>query len=262
MSKHRLYGVFLRYIYNFKHSIDRLSDAFFWPVVDLVLWGLTSRFFVSHVEGDTAKLIFTLLGGIILWIFAWRGQYEITVNLLEDLWNKNLVNLFATPLKFKEWVITLMFIGVGKAVVSFTFAALITYLLYRSSIFVLGWMLLPWAFLLIMFGWIFGVFISGIILRYGTKIQTLAWTSIYIIAPFSAIYYPVSSLPTWAQNIAWWVPTSYVFEGMRATIFGNPPPLTSLVWPFVLSCFYLTLALITLYTSFRHVLRKGLLSIN
>jgi ABC-2 type transport system permease protein len=233
---------------------------FFWPFVDLLMWGLTSRYLVQSGSLDN-KVILALMGGIILWIFPWRGQYEITVNLLEDLWNRNLVNLFATPVKFAEWVITLMLVGIFKSTISFGFASIIAILLYATNIYTLGISLLPWAGILIIFGWVFGLLISGVIMRYGTKIQTLAWTSIHVISPFVGVYYPVSTLPDWAQAVSRWIPASYVFEAMRSSVSGTPVPLGELLWPLLLCLFYLALALLMLFKSYKHILTRGLISV-
>ncbi len=99
MKLHRIWGIFLRYFYNLIHTYDRLTDMLFWPFLDLLLWGLTSRYLVSTGAASN-NLILALLGGIMLWIFPWRSQYEISVSLLQDLWNRNLVNLFASPILF------------------------------------------------------------------------------------------------------------------------------------------------------------------
>ncbi len=260
MNLSRIWGLFLRYYYHLVHSYDRLTDMFFWPLLDLLLWGLTSRYLISTGYIDN-RIILTLLGGIILWIFPWRGQYEITVNLLEELWNRNLINIFATPLRFSEWVITLLLVGIFKSAISFGFAALVAIWLYATNIFTLGLVLLPWMGILILFGWVFGLFVSGIIMRYGTKIQTLAWTSINIVVPFVGVYYPVSTLPVWAQSVANFVPASYVFEAMRQTILGHPVPVGNLLFPLLLCCLYLALATLFLYRSYRHVLTRGLISV-
>ena len=260
MKLYRIWGIFLRYFYNLIHTYDRLTDMFFWPFIDLLLWGLTSRYLIS-TGNSSNTLILALLGGIILWIFPWRGQYEITVSLLEDLWNRNLVNLFATPIFFSEWVVTVMLIGIVKSTASFVFASLIAILLYATNIYTFGLSLLPWAGLLIMFGWVFGFLIASIIMRYGTKIQTLAWMSMAIISPFAGVFYPISVLPTWAQSVAHWVPASYVFEAMRAIIADNPVPISALIWPLVLCVIYLIIALAMLYNSYNEILKRGLISV-
>lgn len=260
MKLHRIWGIFLRYFYNLIHTYDRLTDMFFWPFIDLLLWGLTSSYLVS--TGSTSNtLVLALLGGIILWIFPWRGQYEITVSLLEDLWNRNLVNLFATPILFSEWVVSVMFIGIFKSIISFAFASVIALALYAANIYSLGIILLPWAGLLIMFGWVFGFFIASLIMRYGTKIQTLAWMSMAIVSPFAGVFYPISVLPPWAQTIAHFVPVSYVFEGMRSIISGQSAPLSALFWPLILCLIYLMLSLYFLYGSYNAILKRGLISV-
>ncbi len=262
MSLHRIWGLMLRYLFLFKHSLDRISDAFFWPTVDIILWGMTSSYFTNNLSGTGSQLILGLLGGIILWIFPWRSQYEIAVNLLEDLWNRNLVNIFISPVQFAEWVFTLLFLGVGKALISFAYASILIFILYSANILSMGLVLVPWAVLLIMFGWVFGLLVAGIIMRYGTKIQTLAWTSIYIVAPFAAVYYPVDSLPQWAQSVAHFVPASYVFEAMRAAVGGHPLPFSDLLWPTLLCFIYFALAVLMIHQSFKHILARGLISID
>jgi ABC-2 type transport system permease protein len=257
----RMWGLALRYLYLFRHSLDRLSDAFFWPTVDIVLWGLTSNF-LAQSAGVGNTLVLGLLGGIVLWIFPWRSQYEIAVNLLEDLWNRNLVNIFISPVKFSEWIATLLLLGVGKALISFVYASFLIYALYAANILSVGLFLIPWAALLIVFGWVFGLLVASIVMRYGTKIQTLAWTSIYIIAPFAAVFYPVSSLPSWAQMVTRFVPASYVFEAMRAGVAGHATPLINLLFPTLLCVGYFAIAVWLMYRSFAHILKRGLISID
>ncbi len=260
MKIHRIYGMILRYLYYFRRSFDRMSDAFYWPTVDLVLWGLTSSYFRSYIPG-ASKIMMIVISGIILWIIVWRGQYEITVNLLDELWNKNLINLFAAPLKFSEWIISVLIIGVIKGAVSLTFATLVAYVLYKIQFFVYGFYLLPIAFCLIMSGWWIGFLVAGTILRLGTRAQTLAWTAVMIISPFSAIYYPLSTLPSWARIVAKLVPTSYVFEAAREVI--NTGVLDwSKIWASLgLNLIYLVLALLYIKTSFDKVLNKGLVKV-
>jgi len=260
MKLHRIYAIVLRFMYLFRHSLDRLSDAFYWPTLDLLLWGITSSYFRSYLP-QTSQIVLIILGGILLWIIVWRGQYEITVGILEDLWNRNLVNIFVSPLKFSEWIVSLVTLGVIKAVMSFSFGLLVAFVLYKIKIFSYGFYLIPLSLLLIMTGWWMGFFIAGLILRYGTKIQALAWTAPWIIAPFSAIYYPVSSLPEWAQTIALLIPTSYVFEGAREVIEEGTLDPNKLYISFLLNAIYIVLSLIFLKNSFNKVLKIGLVKV-
>lgn len=257
MKVNRIYAIVLKIMYSFTHSYDRLADAFYWPTMDLLLWGLTSTYFKT-TGTDDSKIIMVIVSGILLWIIVWRGQFEITLNLLEDLWDRNLINIFATPLKFSEWITAFIIVGLIKAILSLSFATGMAYLLYRTNFFVLGFNLIPFIFLLILTGWWAGFFIAGIILRFGSKVQTLAWGMIYLLAPFSAVYYPVAILPGWAQKISMIVPTSYIFEGAREVINKGVLDYRKLLISLCLNIFYLILALIFLRRSFDKVLDKGL----
>ncbi len=202
-----------------------------------------------------------VLSGLLFWIITWRGQYEITINLLTELWDKNLINLFVAPLKFSEWVASLIVIGILKAFISIVFASVIAYFLYDINILMFGIYLIPFFFLLIMTGWWIGITIAAIILRYGTKIQTLAWTVTWAVAPFSAIYFPVSILPDWAQKIAYIMPSSYIFEGMREIVFTNSLSMEKIWICLVLNVLYVSLSLLFLRNSFQKTLNRGLQSV-
>jgi len=260
MKIHRIYAVVLRFLFLFRRSYDRISDAFYWPTIDLLLWGLTSVYFRSIMPG-ASRVILVIMSGILLWIIVWRGQYEITVNLLEDLWNENLINMFVSPLRFIEWIIALIVIGIIKAFLSFSFAMFMAYLLYKVKIFFFGYYFIPIILLLIMTGWWVGFFVAGLILRFGTKVQTFAWTMVAVISPFSAIYYPLSILPNWAQIVAKITPTSYVFEGAREIIARGSVSPDKLIISLVLNVVYLFLSLWFLRRSFKKVLEKGLVKV-
>ncbi len=260
MKINRIYAIVLRYLFLFRRSFDRLSDAFYWPTIDLLLWGLTSVYFRTYVP-NASKIILVMISGILFWIIVWRGQYEITVNLLEDLWNENLINIFVSPLRFSEWVISFVIVGVVKAIISFAFAMMMAFLLYRVKLFFFGWYFIPLIGLLIMTGWAVGFFVAGLILRFGTKVQTFAWTMVAVISPFSAIYYPVSILPNWAQAVARFIPTSYVFEGARQVIDQGRIDPNKLYISLALNLIYIVVGLVFLHNSFKKVLNKGLVRV-
>ncbi len=260
MKWHRIYGIILRYMYLFRHSFDRLSDTFYWPLIDLLLWGLTSTY-LRKVSPNTPQIVVMILAGLILWFIVWRSQYELTVGLLEDLWNKNFVNIFVAPLQFKEWVSALIILGILKAAISISFASVLAYLLYKMNIFALGFSLLPFVLLLFMTGWWIGFLVTGLIMRIGTRVQTFAWTMAYVISPFSAVYYPVETLPKWAQYVAMITPTSYVFEGAREVLDTGILDWNKVLISFLLSSVYIILTFLFFKKSFEKVLQKGLVNL-
>lgn len=257
MKWHRVMAVIMRHVYNFGHSWDKIADAFYWPAMDILLWGLTSRYMVEQ-GGNLPQVVVILLSGLIYWQIVWRSQYEITTNLLEELWSRNLVNLWATPLKLREWLTGVVLLGLLKMGVTLGFASGLAWWLYAVNIYATGWWFVPLLGLLIMTGWWVGLVVSGLIIRFGTRIQTLAWAGVYILAPFSGIFYPVAVLPGWAQVVARMIPTSYAFEGMRQILLGGKWPMDQAVASLGLNLLYLGLAMALFNYMFNQRKAKGL----
>ena len=261
MKLHRIYGLLLRFYYNLIHSYDRLGDIFYWPAIDLIIWGLTSVYLkTSNPENSSIVLMF--VSGLLFWSVIWSSNYEITINMLIDLWDRNMINLYASPLKFSEWIATVTIISIVKAIISISFMALLAFILYQVNIFYYGFYLIVYIALLIMTGWWVGFFIGGIILRYGSKMQFFGWSTVAIISPFSAIYYPLSTLPNWAQKIAVFIPSSYIFEGAREVLYKGYFDINKVIISFILNCVYLFFALIFINLSFKKILQRGLVKLN
>src|SRR5262249_3147222 len=129
--------------------------------------------------------------------------------------------------------------------------------LYHFSIFSLGPPLLVFFFALLGMGWAVGLFVSGLILRYGMGAENLAWFVIFLLAPVSAVYYPVSALPHWLQSIAWGLPSAYVFEGMRAILFHRDFSLSYLGAAGALDLLYVGLGFLFFLWSFERARRHG-----
>lgn len=252
----RIKGVFLRYYYNLLKGPNQLSDLFYWPLVDILLWGLTSKWIQTQNHAPELPLI--LMTALIFWQVAWRGSIDISANLLQEFWHRNLVNLFSTPLKISEWVAGVILLCLCKLMVTIGFGSLMVYLLYSLNVFTVGWAFLPFAAMLLMFGWALGFLASGVIIRWGHQVEMLAWMVAFIFAPFSAVFYPVTVLPVWAQKIAWGLPTTYIFEGMREILNGATFPLNYLCYSFILNVFYLTLSVFFFNLMFEKSRVKGL----
>ncbi len=261
MKTNRIYGITLRHLYNLRHSLDRMSDVFYWPTVDLILWGLTGKYFLT-ISPHNEQVLVAIIGGILFWILPWRSQNEITLNVCVEIWDRNLVNLFIAPLKFTEWIFSLLMLGFIKAMISLCFASFVAFLLYKINIFTYGFYLIPFLFLLLMSGWWIGFIVAAIILRYGSRIQTLTWTVPWIVAPFSAIYFPVSVLPNWAQVISRALPSSYVFEGARQVILQHTLNWNYLTISLVLNIVYLILSILFFRSSFKNAFDRGLQGIS
>lgn len=235
---------------------QQLSDLFYWPLIDILLWGLTSIWIAStHIE---AHLPLILMTGLIFWQITWRGSVDISVSLLQEFWHRNLINLFSTPLKITEWSLGVISLCLCKLCITVGFGTLAVYFLYSLKIFSIGWAFLPFAAMLLIFGWILGFLAASLIVYWGQHMESFAWMIGYLFAPFSAVFYPVAILPAWAQMISWSLPSTYIFEGMRMILQTGQLPWEYFWISFGLNIVYLILALKLFTFCFEMSRRKGL----
>lgn len=97
MSGHRIVAVCFRYLYLYKRSAARLMEIFYWPLLDLLLWGFITLYLAKYKQ-TLPNFAGFLLGALILWDILFRSQQGISVSFLEDVWSRNFLNLFASPL--------------------------------------------------------------------------------------------------------------------------------------------------------------------
>lgn len=260
MNWQRIYAVFTRYLYPIKR-LDPLSDLIFWPFIDILLWGLTSNWLQSGEAGALSNVAASLLCCLLFWQIIWRTQYDISVNLLNEFWSRNLSNLFSSPLKPIEWIAGVLILGLFKALIGAVFGISAVYLLYGVKFLELGIQVIPFFFLFSIAGWTLGFLAGGIIIYYGQRLQQIAWMMPWLIAPFSAIFYPIDSLPLWAQKIAKFVPTTPFFESVRGLIRGNPVDWGHMVFAILLNFIYLTIAIGFFLFLFKRRKHRGLMGI-
>lgn len=257
MKWHRIQAIILRHVYSYQRNLDRLTDSFYWPLMDVVVWGLTSSW-IQKSQTGVPHVVMMLLTALVFWQIVWRGNYEISVNLLDEFWNQNLVNLFSTPLTLGEWIVAALILSIIKMFITITVCVLAVYFFYATNIFTLGWYMIPFVVCLLMSGWIMGFLGSSIIVYWGQKVQTIAWTMGFLFAPFSAVYYPLSQLPSGIQKISLWLPTTYVFEGMRTVVSTGQLDTMMLLKSFTLNVIYLFGAVMLFRYMFEKSRKKGL----
>ena len=251
----RCWAVFLRYFYLFT-KLDQIADLLYWPAIDIVLWGVTTVW-IQHNAG-TPNIALIVMTGLIFWQIVWRGNYEISVNLLQEFWNRNLVNLFSTPLRIREWIGGVLLLCLCKIGIALAFGVVAVYLLYSLNIFTLGWAFLPFALSLMISGWVIGFFAASVVIYYGQRLQMLAWMTAYLFAPFSAVFYPVTALPPWGQKIAWSLPTTHIFEGMRDILQKGDFSWSALGYSLGLNLLYLACGIAVFMWAFEKSRAKGL----
>ncbi len=257
ISLSRIWAIVLRNMLAERRNIMRISDALYWPVIDIMLWGFTSTW-IEKSQVQLSNVVLVVMTGLVLWQVLMRTNYEISIPLIEELWNKSFVSLFVTPLTIWEWILGVMISGVIKTIFVVLFGVLVVWLLYSLNILLIGWMFLPFVISLILFGWVTGFLSASMIVYWGQKVQNLPWIMAFLFAPVSAVYYPITVLPTWAQKIAYCLPLSYIFEGMRMILSTGHIPYSYLLISFALNILYLTLAICLFKYMFEKSRAKGL----
>ncbi|MBN1272295.1 MAG: ABC transporter permease [Candidatus Aminicenantes bacterium] len=258
MKPHRLGALFMRHLYLYRRSVPRLVEMFYWPLLDLLVWGFITVY-LSQFRQTLPGFVTFFIGALILWDILFRSHQGISVSFLEDIWSKNLLNLFASPLSAMEYISALMLVGLFKLVITATVMTLLAWVFYSFNIFLLGFSLIPFALNLIIMGWTIGIITTAIILRFGQEAEVLAWALGFLFMPISAVFYPVSVLPSFLQTLAKAIPASYVFEGMRGILNSGTFSSAQLLRAFGLNALYISLAFLFFRWNFKVVKKKGLL---
>ena len=257
ISLKRIIGVVIRHLYNFRHNYDRLTDTFYWPLLDILSFGFLA-IAIDKMGGVPDTYRAALLSCVMLWFVLWRGQNEISVGFLEELWSDNVGNIFGSPLSLFEYILGIVLLDAIKIGLMFAFTGTIAFWVYDVNILNLGFVLIPLVILLFTFGVTFGLFFVALFLRFGSTVQTLAWAGGTLIVPFSGVYYPISVFPDSWQWFIHLIPSSYIFETVRAVITTGVVPWNNLFIAAGIISVYLFMAVVFLYTSFQKAQHNGL----
>jgi ABC-2 type transport system permease protein len=252
----RIFALVVRYFYLIKTSVPRILELMYWPTFQMILWGLISK----HLAGsnDTAVQIGgALISGVLLWDILFRSQLGFSLSFLEEIWSRNLGQLFVSPLRPLEMVLSLMTISFIRTFIALIPAALLAIPLYSFSIFQMGLSLMFFFVSLLVTGWILGIFIIAAIIRFGVSAESLAWGAIFTLAPLSAVYYPVETLPEWIRWLSLSFPQTYVFEGMREILFHNNFRYDYFLKSISLNIIYALIAVVVFLVSFEGARKRG-----
>jgi len=262
MNVRTIYALVLRYLYLYSRTPMRLIELVFWPVVDLMVWGYLTKFLQENSEANFASFLVFLIGGMILWDVLFRAQQGVAISFLEDVWTRNLLNIFVAPVRTHEYVAATFAIGFLRILVTMVVLCSIAAMAYQFNIFTLEWNLIPFFLNLLVFGWSLGMISTALILRWGQAVESLAWAVPFFIQPLVAVFYPVSKLPEWLQPIALCFPATHVFEGMREVL--NPEiahlSLERVAWAVGTNIIFMTIAALIFGGLLRVTRNKGLLT--
>jgi len=258
MSINRIYGLFLRHFYLISRSFPRILDLIYWPSIQITLWGFISNFFAEHSTYYSGA-VGVILSCAILYDFLFRTSIGFNMLFLEEIWSRNFTNLFIAPMKISEIIISLVFTALIRALIGLVPAILLTSPLFGISILELGF---PLAFLflsLYIFGITLGILVSAGLMRFGPSFENISWSTMFLLAPFGCIYYPVEILPSFFQSIAYALPLVYIFEETRNILVNGAVNYENIFDALYLNGLYFFIAIIVFYYSFEKARDKGTL---
>jgi ABC-2 type transport system permease protein len=259
MNLKRAAAIALRQFYLYRGSPVRILPMFAWVVLDIVLWGFITRY-LNTVASAGFSFVPALLGAVLLWDFLVRVMQGLTTAFFEDVWSRNFLNIFATPLRISEYVGGLVVSSIATSSVGLIVMLALATSIFGLSFFGYGLLIVPFLLVLFLFGVSLGVLGCAIVLRFGPAAEWLIWPIPALLSPLSCVFYPVSSLPVWMQYLSRLLPPSYVFEAMRAIVRGGSASGTSLLWGGGLALLYISLAGWFFTWVYKYAVRSGLIA--
>ncbi len=259
MRPGRVAAIMLRQVYLWRGSPQRVFPMFAWVAIDIVLWGYITRY-LNSVAGPGMNFVPALLGAVLLWDFLTRVMQGVTMAFFEDVWSRNFLNLFATPLTTGEYLTGLVATGVCTSILGLLAMMVLASAVFGLSFLTYGAALLPFLAVLFLSGIALGILGAGIVLRLGPASEWLIWPIPTLVSPFAGVFYPISTLPGWMQAISRTLPPSYVFEGMRAVVKGQGVRWPELVFGGGLAALYVVLSCLFFAAVYRYAIRTGLIA--
>jgi ABC-2 type transport system permease protein len=255
-SPQRIFAMVLRYWYLLRSSWPRLLELIYWPAVQMMMWGFL-QLYVSENSGFFAKAGGTFIGAVLLWDILFRGQLGFSISFLEEMWARNMGNLMMSPLRPGEFIAALMIMSVVRLAIGMVPVTILAMGFFGFNLYAFGFALAAFFMNLILTSWAVGIFVSGIVLRNGMGAESMAWTIMFLLLPLTCVYYPVVVLPGWLQAVAWLLPPTYVFEGMRALLIDHVFRADLMLWALALNVAYFVAAVIAFLALLRSARAVG-----
>jgi ABC-2 type transport system permease protein len=221
ISPRRVFAMVLRHWYLLSSSWPRLLDLMYWPAVQMLMWGFLQLYVSQNAGSPFMRAASTFIGAVMLWDVLFRGQLGFSISFLEEMYARNMGNLMMSPLRPIEFVLALMIQSIIRLSIGMVPVSLLAIWFFDFNLWAMGLALAVFFMNLLLTSWAIGIIVSGILLRHGLGAENMAWGFMFLMLPFTCVYYPVSVLPPWLQTVAWMLPPTYVFEGMRALLIEH-----------------------------------------
>jgi ABC-2 type transport system permease protein len=183
------------------------------PVVDALLFSS-----IGVAFGETDQAVEILVVGILLFHVIWQLTLAGSLGFLEEVWSRNVLNLWTTPLTETEYGLALLVTGFVRALVSMGLVGAVAAGLYAVDPTGAGWVLAIGAATLMVFGWAVAMLVIGLVLQFGETAEVFSWGTLVLLMPLSGIFYPPEALPGVLQPVAQVVPLTRIFEATRDSL--------------------------------------------
>ena len=253
----RVSGIIQRHMIPMFRDPARILDTFYWPLIDLTLFGFMSSWAQSSMENGSQFLL-AILTSIACWYIVYRTILEIAKSLLIEMWDNHLANLFASPVSLVELILAWICQGFLQSTFTFLYSLCIIWLIYNQNIFIHLPYLFPFYLLFLVCGWIIGLLIASILLFFGRSAEMITWTLPWLFASLSGAFYPVTLLPKAVQKVCYLFPTTHLFEGVREVLVTHTIPYRTLGISFLLCCLYLVIVYFCVSKAFNKSKQQGL----
>jgi len=259
MTPSRTAAIVLRHLYLVTGSPARLLPVFTWAAIDMVVWGFITKY-LNAVSAAGFDFVPVFLGAVLLWDFFSRVMHGVTMAFMEDVWSRNFLNIFATPLSISEYVTGLVLSSTATSSVTLVVMLVLATTIFGLSFLSYGAALIPFLLVLFLFGIALGILGAAVVLRFGPASEWFIWPVPALVSPFAGVFYPISTLPHWMQYICLTLPPAYVFENVRAIVAGRSASVAQLLAATGLAIFDVVLACWVFARVYRHSVRTGLIA--
>ena len=256
LAPHRVGAIVLRYLYLLRSSWPRILELIYWPMMQLFVWGFL-QFYIAQNSGFFARASGVFIAAVLMWDILFRGQLGFSVSFLEEMWSRNLSHLMISPLRPLEVVCALMIMSLIRLAIGMVPVTFLAIAFFGFNFYSLGLALAAFFMNLILTSWAVGIVVSGVLLRNGMGAESLAWTLMFVLMPLTCVYYPVTVLPDWLQVLAWMLPPTYVFEGMRALVMNQVFRPDLMIEAFALNAVYFGAGVVAFLQLLKSARRAG-----
>ncbi len=223
------------------------------------MWGFITRY-LNTITTPGFNFVSTLLGAVLLWDFFTRVMHGVAMAFLEDVWSRNFLNIFASPLLISEYLLGLVLTSVATSAFGLVVMLLLATTVFGLSFFIYGAMLVPFLLILFLFGISLGILACACVLRFGPASEWLVWPVPALISPFVGVFYPIATLPPWMEGVSYLLPPSYVFEAMRSIIMEGSFSGSALLLSGIITVLDIFLACWFFTRTYKHSVKTGLIA--